>query len=81
MFNGSSDRTVSRSWVKSGWDLVRSSPSYWYTAMGAGHINSVKWAEDAALPFALFTLFERQDAKQYFEGLPSAREWSFVAKR
>jgi len=81
MFNGSADRTVSKSWASSGWSLVRSSPSYFYTANGAGHINSVRWSEDALLPFALYVLFERQDAKEYFEYLPNAREWSLVDKK
>jgi len=60
---------------------VKSKPSYWYTAVGAGHIDSVRWAVDAALPFALMTFFEREDAKRYFEALPNTKEWSFVAKK
>ena len=81
MFNGSADRTVSKAWVSAGWSLVKSSPSYFYTANGAGHVNSVRWAEDALLPFALYVLFDRQDAKEYFEYLPNAPEWSLVDKK
>lgn len=80
VFNGSRDRTVSKSWVKSGWDLLRMDQKYWYTAVGAGHIDSVRWAAEGgtSLSFANMVFYDSDRARDHFFSLTDSRYWEAV---
>ena len=76
-FHGSRDTTVPRSWVETGFKLIKSD-KYWYEAVGSHHLNPHSWAATGCLSFANMVLLKDKGAKDYFLGLTLTQYWKKV---
>jgi len=75
--SGSRDTSVPASWVDSGFKLIKSE-KYWFEAVGATHLNPHSWFATGGLAFSNMVLFDHEDARQYFFGLPDSQYWKVI---
>ena len=80
MFSGSGDFIVPKSWVKRGYDILKTE-TYWYDASGISHMNPQNHAAESGVAWFRWKLFGDQQAKNYFINLPSSSRWTQVSKK
>tara|TARA_B100001094_G_scaffold328452_1_gene388902 strand:+ start:246 stop:1265 length:1020 start_codon:yes stop_codon:yes gene_type:complete len=80
MLSGSADTIVPASWVGQGYEVLNS-PTYWYIANGATHMNAQPWAAESALAWFRWQLLNDEAAKEKILSLDSDSRWRFKEKK